>query len=325
MAQKQQLVLRGARDVDLTRAVRAGEVIRARQGWYTVLPASDARVRAVRVGGRLTGISAIVAMGGWVAAQHPLHVSVNENAARLRTQQDRRRRLNVEAPAGVVLHWSSGDTVERGDAMTVGLRDALYRVICDEALEDAIAALDWALHTGQLDEFDVEALMLRVPRGRRIPAAWLDATCESLPESLARTRFRLEGYRVESQVLLDTGEPLDLVVEGFVGVEVDGREFHENRFLRDRRKDLIGTIEDFHMLRPAAVTVFAEWPLVLEAVRAAIRGRQPSAAFGNSGVAARKGSRPAQNVAVTRELLSFRRRNVGGAGMVRRRAALALR
>jgi very-short-patch-repair endonuclease len=324
MAQKQQLVRRGARDLDLTRAVRSGEVIRARQGWYTVRPASEAGVRAVRVGGRLTGISAIEAMGGWVEGPHPLHVSVNENASRLRTQQNRFRRLNVVVPAGVVLHWDSRDVGERGTATSVGLRDALHRVICDESLEVAIAALDWALHTGQVDEFDVHALMLGVPRSRRIPVDWLDVKCESLPESLARTRLRLEGFRVESQVLLQTGEPLDLVVEGVTGLEVDGREFHENRFLRDRRKDLHATIEGFHVLRPAAVSVFTEWPLVLAAVQSAVRARQPSPAFGNSGVRGRGEQKTPRTPRQDRQLLNFRRRNMGGAGMRRRRAALAL-
>lgn len=322
MAQKQQLVRRGARDLDLTRAVRSGEVTRARLGWYTVLPASDARVRAVRVGGRLTGISAIVAMGGWVLDAHPLHVSVHENAARLRTQQDRHRRIDVRAPAGVVLHWDSADVVSRGDAMSVGLRDALHRVICDESLEVAIAAVDWALHAGLINEFDLEALMLGVPRARRIPAGWFDRLCESLPESLARTRLRLEGLRVRSQVLISTGEPLDLVVEDVVAIEVDGREFHENRFARDRRKDLHATHDGFHTLRPAASMVFAEWPLVLSAVLAALSARAPSQGFEVSGVFGRRPPNSAHGRVLTPQVLNLRKRNGGGAGIARVRLAL---
>ena len=323
MAQKQQLVRRGARDLDLTRAVRSGEVSRARLGWYTVLPASDARVRAVRVGGRLTGISAIEARGGWVLGGHPLHVSVPENAARLRTQQNRHRRIDVRAPAGVVLHWDARDVTSRGDAMSVGLRDALHRLLCDEALEVAIAAVDWALHSGLIDEFDLEALMLEVPRARRIPADWFDAACDSLPESLARTRLRLEGYRVRSQVLLETGEPIDLVVEDLVAIEVDGREFHENRFERDRRKDIQATIENFHAIRPAASMVFGEWPLVMAAVRAALAARQASLTIGDSGPRTRKRRVRATAGKVSPQLLSLRKRNRAGAGIGRVRRALA--
>ena len=50
LAQKRQLVDRGAADYDLTRAVKRGDVIRARQGWYTTLEELEPRVRAVRVG-----------------------------------------------------------------------------------------------------------------------------------------------------------------------------------------------------------------------------------------------------------------------------------
>lgn len=324
MAQKQQLVRRGARDLDLTRAVRSGEVSRARLGWYTVLPASDPRVRAVRVGGRLTGISAIIAMGGWVLGEHPLHVSVGENAARLRTQQNRHRRLDVTAPAGVVLHWDQQDVADRGDAMSVGLRDALFRVVCDEALEVAIAAMDWALRAGLVDEFDVEAIMLAVPRSRRIPTDWFDAACDSLPESLARTRLRLEGFAVRSQVLLSTGEPLDLVVDDSVAIEVDGREFHENRFLRDRRKDIHATIEHFHALRPPASMVFGEWPLLLSAVRVALAERRAPARFEDSGRGRRKPVIPPSSPESGRQLLNLRKRNRAGAGIGRVRRALAL-
>ena len=323
-AQKQQLVRRGARDLDLTLAVRSGEVTRARLGWYTVLPASDARVRSVRVGGRLTGISAIIAMGGWVLGEHPLHVSVAENAARLRTQQNRHRRIDVCFPAGVVLHWDRQDVADRGDATSVGLLDALHRVVCDEALEVVIAAVDWALRSGLIDTLDLEGLMLRVPRSRRIPIDWFDVACDSLPESLARTRLRLEGFTVRSQVLLQTGEPLDLVVEDSVAIEVDGREFHENAFVRDRRKDIHATIEHFHALRPPAAMVFGEWPLLLAAVRVALVERSVAPAFEDSGRSRTQRQKRGRSREATQQLLNLRQRNRAGAGIGRVRRALAL-
>lgn len=292
MAQKRQLVRRGARDLDLTRAVRNGEVIRARQGWYTTLPATDVRVRAVRVGGRLTGISAIAAMGGWVLGSHDLHVSVPDNAARLRTQQSRFRRLNLAAPAGVTVHWDSRDVGTRGSAMSVGLLDALHRVLTDESRERAIAAVDWALRSGLIELFDVEQLLLAAPRSFRIED--FDPDCQSLPESLARTRFRDAGHTVRSQVPIATGERIDLVVDEIVAVEVDGREHHTSTFVRDRVKDLNETIEGYVALRPPATTVFDDWDLVARAVDAAIVGRRSVPTFGNSGLARRKRARRQQ-------------------------------
>jgi hypothetical protein len=282
-AQKKQLVARGARDLDLTRAVRSGEVSRARQGWYTTLPTTDPRVRAVRVGGRLTGISAIIQAGGWVLGDHPLHVSVRDNAARLRSQHNRHVRLNVDAPGGVILHWDAVELSERGTAASVGLSDALYRVILDEDLETAVAALDWALRTGALDEYGFEALIRRLPRDFQCIDSWADILCDSLPESLSRTRLRLRNHTVVSQVALKTEEEIDLLVDDCVAVEVDGEKYHLTRFERDRHKDANITIEKFYSFRPSARMVFYEWDAVLLAIETAISMHVRAPRLENSG------------------------------------------
>jgi very-short-patch-repair endonuclease len=286
MAQKQQLVKRGASDWDLTHAVRGGRVERARQGWYTTLAPDDPRVIAVRVGGRLTGISAIVARGGWVLRSHPLHVSVPFNAARLRSQADRHRRFKPNP--GVEIHWDSPELSDRGSAMVVTLFDALAKVIVVESRETAIAALDWALHTGLIDEFDFAKIMSTLPQSRRFGFEWLDAKCESLPESLARSRLLAAGHHVVSQVELATGGPIDLVVDGIVAIETDGKEHHADHFESDRRKDLRITLAGYHGMRPSATMVFHEWPAVLEGIEVALAARRIASNSGNSGVVARK-------------------------------------
>jgi len=280
MAQKRQLVARGARDYDLTMAVRRGEVVRARQGWYTTLPEADPAVRAVRVGGRLTGISAVVAAGGWALGAFPLHVSVHDNAARLRSPGNRFVKLAARRVKNLRMHWDDADVAARGSATSVDLRDALVRVVLDEQFETAVAALDWALHTGAIDETDFDRILQHLPENRRAIADWVDARCESLPESLARTRLRLLGYRVDIQVRLNRYERIDLVVDDCVGMETDGRAYHLETFEQDRRKDLDITIADMHPLRPSATMVFHHWPHVLLAVERAIAARAPAAAPG---------------------------------------------
>jgi len=309
IAQKQQLVARGARDVDLTRVIRSGEAIRARQGWYTTLPAPDPRVRAVRVGGRLTGLSAIAQLGGWVLRDDVLHVSIPRNGARLRAPGNRFRKLTPSRSTRI--HWDDEALGERGTVWSVALADALYRVVVDEPLEEAIAALDWALHTGVLDDFDFESLMLALPEHARGIRDWVDATCQSLPESLARTRFRLAGHHVRTQVDLETGEFVDLVVDGCVGIEVDGFRFHANSFERDRAKDLTITIERMHGLRPSANAVFHNWARVQRAVVVALEERGvplPSKIQERRGGARRRVPRLLQrHEARATEVLNFRR------------------
>jgi len=299
MAHKRQLVRRGARDRDLTYAVRTGDVVRVRNGWYSTKDERSPELRAVRVGGRLTGISAISAMGGWVFGEHPLHVAVNDNASRLRTQHNRYRRLNVDAPGGVVLHWISRGQAKRGTAVSVGLLDALERVVLDEKFEDAIACLDWALHTQQLDAIDFETLILRLPFERRGIRDWVDEACESLPESLARTRFRLAGYRVASQVPVGPLQRIDLVVEGQIGVEVDGDRYHRSRFEEDRAKDVAITLDHKHAMRSTANMVFHDWTPFALAVRTALADR---------GVHVENSGSPRRDPLRFRTLNGFRRR-----------------
>ena len=279
MAQKRQLVRRGATDWDLTRAYQSRQVIRARNGWYSTMPADSPPVRAVRVGGRLTGISALIEWGAWVEKPHPLHVSVKENAARLRTQQNRRVRFNPEQPAGVIVHWDDSDITQPGTAVSVGLSDALYRVIVDEELEVAVACLDWAIHSRRLDYADFVALVARLPEAYRYIAGWIDFACESLPESLVRTRARLRGHRVTSQIRIVTNERIDLAVDDIAGIEVDGEATHVNTFEKDRAKDVEATIAGFHALRPSARMVFNSFDRFYLALVTALAARSTPPVF----------------------------------------------
>ncbi len=272
-AQKRQLVRRGVRDRHLTNAVKSREVVRVRNGWYSTVPETDLRLRALRVGGRLTGLAAVAQWGGWVLSVPILHVAVPENASRLRCANNRRRRLVPGSSGGVAVHWEPREQLERGSATSVSLPDALYRVVVDEKLEDAIAALDWAMHEGLFDGADLDVLIERLPLGLRWIAEWTDAACESLPESLSRTRLRLEGHVVRSQVVLQSRERIDLVVDDTAAVEVDGRAHHSESFLADRKKDLRITVAGFHALRPAASMVFYHWGDVYRAISCAIQAR----------------------------------------------------
>jgi very-short-patch-repair endonuclease len=293
MAQKKQLVARGAHDHDLTNAVRRGDVIRVRNGWYTTLSSDDPRVHAVRVGGRLTGSSAVSALGGWVRSSTILHVSIPVNASRQRAPRNRRRRLD-KTRHRVELHWDSREASDRGSSTIVALSEALCAMVLHEPFEDAIAALDWAMHTGRLDRFDFETLLLHLPEKLRFVADWVDPMCESLPESLARTRLRQRGHRVQTQVTLGDVQRIDLVVDEEVALEVDGEEFHLARFHFDREKDMDITAAGFHAIRPSARLVFEGWERVYRAITVALERR---------GVGSRENSGPASRF-VTRTIVS---------------------
>lgn len=275
----------GATDHDLRRALRAGALNRPRRGWYSTWPEDDPRFRAMRVGGRLTGISAVAALGGWVLGRHSLHVAVATNASRLRTQWRRDLRRADALPDGVVVHWVAPAHDRGSSSAIVPLIDVLERVCRDESVEQAIAVLDWARHTGRLDRIGLAQLGERLGELRWLLGASTD-NADSLPESLARTRLRAAGLGVQPQQgFRDTVERIDLVIEGTVALEVDGDEHHRETFESDRARDLDITASGLHALRPSARQVYTRWPRVEQAVVRALHERGILVDLHNSGVA----------------------------------------
>ncbi len=270
-ATTRELRAHGATERMLTAAVRAGILLRARNGWYSTRSSTDPAFIAVRVGGRLTGLSAIEAMGGWVWRRPDVvHVSVRPVASRIRGLDD----------PNVVIHWD--DSGDGGTRSVVGLDDALVRVALDEDLEDAVACFDWAVSSGRLDLLDLESIFLKLPAEARYLRYWLDPRAQSVVESVARVRLRRCGWEVSSQVRTGLLGASDLVVEGQVALETDGREFHETSFETDRRRDLTTTREGRHVIRVSAKMVREVWPEIEAAVAAALVARRVRET-GNSG------------------------------------------
>ncbi|HEY4225805.1 MAG TPA: hypothetical protein VGM70_08330 [Pseudolysinimonas sp.] len=78
-------------------------LVRIRRGWFARPGEREDVIRAWRVGGRLTCISAAAFHDGCEPTP-VLHVEVPANAGRLRDPDDPRRRLGPDA--AVVVHWT---------------------------------------------------------------------------------------------------------------------------------------------------------------------------------------------------------------------------
>ena len=96
-----------------------------------------------------------------------------------------------------------------------------------------------------------------------------DGRCESGIESIARYLLQLLGLRVEVQVQIDGVGRVDLLVEGRLIVEIDGRRWHPD-FERDRRRDTSAAIGRYRTLRFTWKQVLYDWPRVQAAVLAAL-------------------------------------------------------
>lgn len=270
---KRQLVRLGASDRDLTHAVRSGDVRRARRGWYTTFEPGDPRFVAVRVGGRLTGAAALHLLGAWNSGTPPITVSVPHNAARLRWHP------------GVRVVWDDDGVVGRGSPWAVDPVDALREALLEVPFEDAVALVDWALHAGLITADDLPGLVRGLPQDARELIDWVDPACESIGESVVRTRLRAGGHEVTSQVPVNASQRIDLVLDDVVAIEVDGREFHRESFESDRRKDLAIVREGRVPIRLSYAMIRSVWVQILAAIEAValIHRRGGTRSVGKSG------------------------------------------
>lgn len=169
-------------------AVRAGDVIRVRQGWYASRGIPPLVLSAVRVGGRLTCTTALSVHGCWELGDARLHVTVDPSASRLRLPHDKRARL-ADQPAGVRVHWRASTAEERLVLPPL------------ECFVDAIGCL-----TDDLVLVLVDSYLRAHPRGRRglePSARWVREHAFSLrPTASASRARRLCSTRASGSSLL---------------------------------------------------------------------------------------------------------------------------
>jgi very-short-patch-repair endonuclease len=222
----------------------------------------------MRVGGPATGSTAAAVHGVWTPPDPPLHVAVPENAPRLRDPDHAERPL--PADARVVLHrvpvlprlsWATG---------TVPVVLMLTHLVLSAPAAFSVASIDSALRLRVLRRDDLVVLAARLPSHLRPLASAADGRCESGIESVARFHLRSLGLRVEPQVVIQGVGRVDLLVEGRLILELDGREFHEGRFAQDRARDAAAAALRYRTLRFTWAQVLHDWPTVETAVLAAL-------------------------------------------------------
>lgn len=210
---------------EIQRAVIEGELVALTRLWVAHPTVNPSIASAVRAHGALTHTSALRSYGVWVSEEFDqVHIAVVPGA-------------NLPSIAGVRRHWRR-HTVDALREWRVTLVDALLHYIPETTRYNAVATLDSALNQRLLTPDDLEVLRASLPR-RCLP--WLsevDARAGSGLESIVRLAARDQGWRVEIQVPLGYGR-VDLVIDGWLYVEVDGDRWHhdETQARRDRRRN----------------------------------------------------------------------------------------
>jgi very-short-patch-repair endonuclease len=251
----------------LSTAVRRGLIVRVRQGWYAKPDELPYRLRAARVGGRLTCSIGARDLGLRTRTiEPPLHVAVPPHASRLRNPADHRRRRGPYDLATV--HWDAG---RGGSRFVVDPIDCLLDMVRCEPLESVVAAADCAIASGLIFRGAWIRALVGLPARHARLLRDVDPLSGSYWESVTRFRLRRRGIPVRTQVQLGVGLRVDFVIGRSLVIEIDGGQHSERgQFETDRERDARLSILDMRCLRFTARQVRSSWPQVLAAIESAI-------------------------------------------------------
>ena len=265
VAHVSQLRQNGVQQKHLERAVRLGDLVRVRRGWYATPRAPIEIVRAVRLGGALTSESAAKQFGLWVPGGARLHVSLPANATGYSLPKQR---------SAFCVHWRRTPGAVRRPIEEIA--ETLRQAVECLTEEMAVTLIDSALHerTDDVTVHDLEECFAPLGERYRRALSKADARSASGIETLVRLRLRARGIRVRAQVSIPRVGCVDLVIGDRLVIETDGRQFHDTveAFATDRERDLELFAAGYERLRLTYAHVMYRWhevgPIILAKVRA---------------------------------------------------------
>ena len=245
------LVRLGVSGAQITRALRRGLIVRVSRGAYTLPEHDGGALTAMLAGADLACISAAQQRGLWVLSRPALlHVGVDHGRG-------------VE---GELLR------VHRTALPIPTLAVCLQCVRCLPEL-DALCIVESAVVQGVvlISDLRAEASRRNAKALRRI-LDLLDPHSGSILETVARYHLRQAGFQVASQVYIPGVGRLDLMVDGALGIEADGRQYHSDRreFEEDRRRWNLLTTRGVPILRVTRRILVDDPDQFLGLVRAAL-------------------------------------------------------
>ncbi len=257
VARLRQLTEHGMSVRAIRRAVEDGTVNRPRRDTYACDHIDSALAAAARIGGALTCVSLLREAGVWAGHGSRLHLQVPPHGSR---RPDATSRFHWESPVfGMETPWR------------VSRRQALWQAIHCLDEENAIAALESAIHESFLPFEQVIAITRLAPRRLEDGIRRMVKNSGSGNETIVRLRLQRAGFRVEPQAFVPGMGHGDLLVDDCVGIDVDGRRWHgSDRFAIDRDRDLHIEGLGRHALRLRAAHIHESWPHTLAVIERAV-------------------------------------------------------
>ncbi|WP_152650535.1 endonuclease domain-containing protein [Demequina aurantiaca] len=226
---------------DIAGAVRENRMTRVARGVYGVPGVTPMMLDCVRLGAQVTCVSALARHGiSLINLPDGAHLEVPSNFA-----------ARGRGSARTRLHYASDCCRGATPGTVVSVARALIAASACLTPREHLVALDSALNKGLVNVNHIAPVSSRLvdSRGRAIAEfarerrEWLvahaDGRAESPLETLVRVDLVEAGFAVQPQRFVDGVGRVDLLVEGQLVVETDGRRHHDDphAFQRDRERD----------------------------------------------------------------------------------------
>lgn len=260
VARTSTLIAAGVGKALLSEAVRAGELIRPRQGVYA-LPDTPAGVReALAHRGKVACVTAARRYGLWTlddGPDAPPHVWIDPE--RHRTGRD---------DCGCA--WHRDVSMPGGDLVSVGIAHCLVQIAWCRGAEAFLCAYESALRKRLVTRRDVAAVRTGVPAPVRWLVDFARDDADSGLETLVRYRLHLRGIPCATQVRIPGVGVVDLAIGDCLLIETDGDTHGGDHRHRDLLRDAVAMSLGFVTLRFDSAMILHEWEVVEAAVVAAV-------------------------------------------------------
>jgi very-short-patch-repair endonuclease len=275
---RRDLLALGHRDHEIREALRSHAIFRVRHGWYATPSAqSDVAIRAIRVGGRLTGRSALESYGLRVPRPPRVQLAVPRNACRLRKPTDRGERL-VEND-GVDIEWVDQARLTTDPRVwRTSVDDALLSVLKADDRDIAVACCDLVMRYEKWSWARLDAVFARAPQRVQGWRALVVDNSDAHGETFVRLWCADVGIRFVPQPRVAGVGRLDGRIAAHVYIEIDGAQHAEDwedeevqsSFEPDHDRDTAMTIRGDTVLRFTYRQILGDWSTCLAAMERAI-------------------------------------------------------
>lgn len=271
LAPAHQLLTSGVSRRTIDRLRGAGTLITPRHGWLATEAAYAPAVIATLHGARLTASTALRTYEVWAGEDSSIHLQVAPGH-RFRSYRSavpiERFTPMPHTGSDVVRHWAPLQATQLDEpAWRVSVVDALIRHVIRIDDEQALASITSAVVEHRMPQAHLDTLFARLPRRLNRLRSALSLHDGSGLETVARIRLGALGYSLEQQVRIGP-DRVDLVLNGWLVIELDGDRWHDQREDRARTNRLVRA--GYRVLRFGYHDVLHDWATTVLTIERAL-------------------------------------------------------